>query len=99
MRRFPRRRIVAPLALAALLLAAGQAWAVTLVNRDDSGYQWAVYWQDLSGIDRGDIGPRGKVELPKDAQGLLELVGKFDNIYVKPGETIVIIDGVMRKMP
>ncbi len=82
-------------AVCLLCLTVQTASCFTLVNEDKAAYSYAVYWEDLSGVDKGSVEPGASVELP-DKAGLVELIGKRDNIYVRPGDIVRIHRGVMR---
>lgn len=71
------------------------AAAGSIRNTDPKEYQYTVHWEDLSPPQPGVIAPREeKAFAEKEATVVLH--GQNDNIYVRPGERILISNGVMR---
>lgn len=73
------------------------AWAGTLRNEDRQVYKYVVHWEDLEPAVSGEILPGQKLDL-RDAAATIELVGKRDSIYMRPGERIVIAGGILRSL-
>lgn len=88
--------------LLALLLVAGCvlmplrcANAGIIRNTDKKEYKYTIHWEDLSKPETFSLGP-GETQGFDERKATIVLQGHKDNIYVRPGETILIINGVMR---
>ncbi len=71
------------------------AAAGSIRNTDPKEYQYTVHWEDLSPPQPGVIAPREEKAFA-DKTATVVLHGQNDNIYVRPGERILISNGVMR---
>ncbi len=95
---FPMGRIgalrVFVVAAALLCAAALQADAGSIRNTDPREYQYTVHWEDLSPPQPGTLAPREEKSF-SDKPATVVLHGQNDNIYVRPGERIVVSNGVM----
>lgn len=91
----PSRLLGLALLLCWLALPSPSLHAGTLQNLDPETYQYAVHWEDLEPVTKGEIFPGETVEL-RNATAYIELVGKRDNIYKRPDESILIQGGVLR---
>lgn len=82
----------------AVLCAAPAALAGTVVNKDHESYPYAVYWDDLGPVEKGVIKP-GETLVLKPKSGIVELVGRHDNIYIRAEDTVTIVNGILQGTP
>lgn len=85
------------MACACLLLAAGPLQAGSIRNADAVDYKCKLHWEDLSPPTIFEIQP-GESRQFEDKRVTVELVGKKDNIYVRPEERVMILNGVIRRL-
>ncbi len=84
-----------PLLLLLGAIAALPAHGGTIRNTDNKEYVFVVHWEDLSTPEKYEISP-GESRSFDDKRATIELLGKKDNIYVRPTDAVVIRNGVMQ---
>lgn len=89
--------VFACLVLLLLAVFCCAAHAGVLRNEDEKEYKVTVHWEDLSPPETFVMAPGEKRHF-EDKPSTVELVGRKDNIYVRPQEEIVIRGGVMRRL-
>ncbi len=94
MRVFVKLLSVAMVALP-MIASVTEVFAGSIRNTDNKEYEYSVHWSDLSPPESGKIGPK-EVQSFADKPATVDLHGQKDNIYVRPGERILIVGGIMR---
>ncbi len=86
------------LAASALVLSlALPCRAGMVVNRDKKTYVIVAHWDDLSTPEKQEIHPGEKLFF-EDKPCTVEVIGQRDNMYLRPRETIILSNGVLRRV-
>ena len=91
-------RCLTLLVVALLLCVPPQVQGGTIRNRDAKPYKFTVHWDDLSPPETYEINP-GEERRFEEKRATIELVGQRDSIYVRPGDGVIIVNGVMGLLP
>ncbi|QJT08391.1 hypothetical protein [Oceanidesulfovibrio marinus] len=84
------------LAIAGVLLFAAPALAGLLQNKDSVPYDYQVFWDDMEAPLKGIIEPGQEVEL-RESPCTIALPKRNDSMYMRPGETVFIRKGILRR--
>ncbi|TVM17293.1 hypothetical protein DPQ33_08895 [Oceanidesulfovibrio indonesiensis] len=81
---------------AIVFVLAAPAFAGILQNKDNQPYEYEVYWDDMEAPATGTIEPGQEIEL-RDSPSTISLPKRHDSMYMRPGETIFIRHGILRR--
>lgn len=83
-------------ACAVVLVLAAPVCAGLLQNKDAKPFEYEVYWDDMAEPVKGVIEPGQEIEL-RDSPCTVSLPKRNDSMYMRPGETIFIRKGILRR--